>query len=220
MKIFIDAGHGGKDPGATGNSLVEKNLNLKVALLLEARLKHFGFEVMLSRYSDEDVSLQQRTDKANAWGAYFFLSIHHNGFTDPAARGIETYYSVRDGDSKLLTEKIQNALCKVFSMSDRGAKARINSSGKDWFHVLRESKAPVAMITETGFVTSPFDAETLKRLDFPETQAEILAVVIKAAYGQDVPEIEKLQSQVNELTDRVDRLYKFLGDASKIIPPK
>lgn len=215
MKLFIDPGHGGKDPGATGNGLVEKTLNLAVALALEAQLQRSGIEVMLSRYVDEEVSLRQRTDKANVWGADIFLSIHHNGFSDPSARGIETYYSVRPGESKQLADTVQKALCATLSLPNRGVKTKVNSVGRDWYHVLRESRASVAVITESGFVTSPADAELLKQPDFPRRQAEVLAGVIKALYGQDMPEIKKLQSQVKALTDRVDSLYKLLEDASK-----
>lgn len=213
MKLFIDPGHGGKDPGATGNGLVEKTLNLAVALSLERLLGRSGIEVMLSRYVDEDITLQQRTSKANAWGADIYLSIHHNGFTDPAARGIETFHSIRPGGSKQLAEAIQAALCDAFPLPSRGVKTRLNGVGTDWYHVLRESKAPVAVLIETGFVTSPADAAVLKQANFPALQAEVLAGVIKALYGrQDSPsELEQLRGQVKDLTVKVDRLYKFFG---------
>lgn len=221
MKLFIDPGHGGKDPGATGNALVEKTLNLAVALAMEAQLQRSGIDVMLSRYVDEDVTLQQRTDRANAWGADIFLSIHHNGFSDSTARGIETYYSTRPGECKQLADTVQKALCATFSMPNRGVKTKLNSAGMDWYHVLRESRASVAVITESGFVTSPADAELLKQPDFPRRQAEALAGAIKALCGrQAVTEIEKLQLQVNELTNRVDNVYKFLENLNKIIPLK
>jgi N-acetylmuramoyl-L-alanine amidase len=222
MKLFVDAGHGGKDPGATGNGLVEKTLNLAVALALEKQLQKSNIDVMLSRYVDEDISLRQRTDRANAWGADIFLSIHHNGFDDPVARGIETYYSVREGNSKQFAEVIQEALCAAFPMPDRGVKTKLGSSGRDWYHVLRESKALVAVITETGFVTSPADAALLKQPDFARREAEVLARVIKALYGQGngSDEVKKLRAEVDELAKKVDTLYKFFGDLNKIIPLK
>lgn len=221
MKLFVDPGHGGKDPGATGNGFVEKTLNLAVALSLEAQLQRSGIEVMLSRYVDEDVTPQQRTDRANAWGADIFLSIHHNGFSDPAARGIETYYSVQHEDSKKFAAAVQTALSAAFPTLNRGIKTKLGSSGKDWYHVLRESRALVAVIIETGFITNPGDAELLKRPDFPRRQAEVLAGVIKAMYGRnDMSETEKLRGQVDDLKIRVDALYKMLADLSKIIPLK
>lgn len=217
MKLFLDPGHGGKDPGATGNGLVEKALNLAVALALEKQLQKSDIDVMLSRYVDEDVSPQQRTDRANAWEADVFLSIHHNGFDDPAARGIETYYSIRHEDSKQFAEVIQKALCAAFPMPDRGVKTKLGSSGRDWYHVLRESRAPVAVITETGFVTSPADAALLKQPDFPRREAEVLAGAIKTLYGQNSSsEMEKLRGQVGELVARVDKIYKALGKINEV----
>jgi len=220
MKLFIDPGHGGKDSGATGNGLVEKTLNIAVALSLEAQLQRSGIEAMLSRYVDEDVTLQQRTDRANFWGADVFLSVHHNGFDNPGARGIETYYSIRQGDSKQFAEAIQTALCSAFPMSNRGTKTRLNGTGTDWYHVLRQSRAPVAVIIETGFVTSPVDAELIKQPDFPRRQAEVLARAIKGLYSRDNSsgEVEELKKQVKTLTEKVNTLNKFFGDLSKIIP--
>ena len=200
-ELFIDPGHGGKDSGATGNGLVEKTLNIAVALSLEAQLQRSGIEAMLSRYVDEDVTLQQRTDRANFWGADVFLSIHHNGFDNPGARGIETYYSIRQGDSKQFAEAIQTALCSAFPMSNRGTKTRLNGTGTDWYHVLRQSRAAVAVILQTGFVTSPVDAELIKP-DFPQREAEVLGQGIKRlvqpGYSSDeVEEFKEAGTNVN-----------------------
>lgn len=184
MKLFVDAGHGGSDPGVVGHTLEEKTLNLAVALALEQRLQHCrDIEVMLSRYADVSMSLQERTDRANAWGADVFLSIHHNGFIDPKARGIETFHSIRPGDSKQFAEVIQAALCNTFPLPNRGVKIRLNKAGRDWYHVLRESRAPIAIIAETGFVTNPEDAKVLRIAAFPATQAETIAQEIKQHFG-------------------------------------
>lgn len=93
-KIVIDAGHGGHDTGTIGpNGLMEKDLVLDVALklgkLLEDRL---GAEVIYTRDDDTFIPLETRTAIANKEGADLFISIHANSSSDPAARGIETYY--------------------------------------------------------------------------------------------------------------------------------
>ena len=76
-KIFIDAGHGGTDPGAVGNGLQEKVLTLTIAKKIESLLKNYeNVSVKMSRTSDTTLSLSQRTDAANAWGSDFFLSVH------------------------------------------------------------------------------------------------------------------------------------------------
>jgi N-acetylmuramoyl-L-alanine amidase len=92
-RIVIDAGHGGHDPGAQGSGINEAELTLDVALRLQKLLeKQPGFEVVMTRDSDEFIPLQERTAIANREGADLFLSIHANASRNPQARGIETYF--------------------------------------------------------------------------------------------------------------------------------
>jgi N-acetylmuramoyl-L-alanine amidase len=92
-RIVIDPGHGGHDPGATGNGVSEAELVLDVALRLEKLLqKQGGTEVVLTRRTDDFVSLPERTAIANRETADLFLSIHANASEDGAVRGIETYF--------------------------------------------------------------------------------------------------------------------------------
>ena len=92
-RIVIDPGHGGHDPGAMGNGVSEAELVLDVALRLEKLLeKQPGTQVMLTRRTDDFVSLPERTAIANRESADLFLSIHANASEDGTARGIETYF--------------------------------------------------------------------------------------------------------------------------------
>jgi N-acetylmuramoyl-L-alanine amidase len=92
-RIVIDPGHGGHDPGAKGDGLTEAELVLDVALRLEQMLlKLPGVEVVLTRRTDDFVSLQERTTIANRESADLFLSIHANASEDGQARGVETYF--------------------------------------------------------------------------------------------------------------------------------
>ncbi len=93
QRIVIDAGHGGHDPGAQGNDIVEKDLVLDVALRLQKLLSEQpGFDVILTRDCDEFIPLEERTAIANRAGADLFLSIHANASTSKDARGLETYF--------------------------------------------------------------------------------------------------------------------------------
>jgi N-acetylmuramoyl-L-alanine amidase len=92
--IVLDAGHGGHDSGATGpTGLMEKDLVLdvtrRVAKLVEARL---GLKVLLTRDSDNFVTLRDRTSYANRQHADLFVSIHANAHREAAADGVETYF--------------------------------------------------------------------------------------------------------------------------------
>jgi N-acetylmuramoyl-L-alanine amidase len=92
-RIVIDAGHGGHDPGAHGNGINEAELTLDVAQRLQKLLeKEPGFEVVMTRSTDEFIPLQERTEIANREGADLFLSIHANASRNPQAHGIETYF--------------------------------------------------------------------------------------------------------------------------------
>lgn len=92
-RIVIDAGHGGHDPGASASDLSEAELVLDVALRLEKLLLNQpGMEVILTRRSDEFLSLEERTEIANRESADLFLSIHANASADATAQGVETYF--------------------------------------------------------------------------------------------------------------------------------
>lgn len=80
VKLFIDPGHGGTDPGAVGNGLQEKSLTLQIATRIKdiLTLEYDNVSIRMSRTGDQTVSLSERTNAANAWGADFFLSVHIN----------------------------------------------------------------------------------------------------------------------------------------------
>src|SRR5690606_29502438 len=155
VKIFIDPGHGGNDPGAVANGLKEKDLTLKIAKYMrDYLLANFsGVSVRMSRETDKTVSLSARTNDANKWGADAFISIHINA---GGGTGFESY--VYPGVGKA-TKDLQNAIhgevMKAFSgFRDRGKK-QAN------FHVLRETKMS-AVLTENGFIDTKKDADFLK----------------------------------------------------------
>jgi len=90
--IMIDAGHGGKDPGAVAHGIQEKDINLRMARILGQMLKDQGFEVHYTRTSDKFLPLEERTAMANAKNADLFISIHCNAYKDKSVRGLEVYY--------------------------------------------------------------------------------------------------------------------------------
>ena len=92
IKVYIDAGHGGSDPGAIGSDLKEKDANLDIALKLKSKLEANGFEVVMTRTNDAYSTLDDRVNKANSSGADIFLSIHNNAALSKYAHGTETYW--------------------------------------------------------------------------------------------------------------------------------
>lgn len=92
--IMVDAGHGGKDPGAIGISgAIEKDIVFDIARRLKKALQEMGFEVLMTRDSDEFISLQRRAQMASQSDADIFVSIHANAARSRKIRGLEVYYS-------------------------------------------------------------------------------------------------------------------------------
>ncbi len=93
QRIIVDPGHGGQDPGCMYAGMQEKNITLDVALRLKQILQdEYGYEVLMTRYDDHFVPLEQRTAFANSHSADLFVSVHVNSSRNKQARGIETYY--------------------------------------------------------------------------------------------------------------------------------
>jgi len=151
MKIFIDAGHGGVDSGAVGVlGRQEKDDNLRMALALGNKLTSVGFEVMQSRNNDIAVSLEERVNKANNWGADLFICIHRNAYSNPNANGVEIYtYNQVSNNTTDWANIIESCLTKVYAQSNRGVKT-------DNFYVLRNTTMPAVLI-ELGFMTNATD---------------------------------------------------------------
>jgi N-acetylmuramoyl-L-alanine amidase len=150
VKIVLDAGHGGRDPGAVGPSgLEEAEVALAIVTFLYDELRSLDYEVVMTRWSDEFVALPLRCEVANDAGADIFLSVHLNS-DGPTAVGIETLYSTTEG--KALALPVHKALIKATGDRDRGLKERDN------LHVLNGTDMP-AILVEVGFISHP-DTET------------------------------------------------------------
>ena len=186
--FIINPGHGGGDPGACGNGIREKDLNLAVALALVPLLTARGIDVHLTRTGDTYRSLQQRSNFIVGVKPDAALDLHHNGASDPKARGIETFRSLFNPKSRALAEKVHPQLLSTLGMPDRKIKTRLYPGRTDWdyYHMIREphrrAGIPV-IVTEGGFVSSPRDAAIMKRANFAALEAEALARGICAFFG-------------------------------------
>ncbi len=122
LKIVLDAGHGGKDPGARGvGGIEEKDVVLAIALQLRDQFQAVaGVDVVLTRERDVFLSLEERTARANAEQADLFVSIHANASPNPASSGIETYYLNNTNDrATLRLAALENGLASVTGRRQR-----------------------------------------------------------------------------------------------------
>lgn len=138
-RIVVDAGHGGKDPGAVGpNGILEKDVTLKLARALSAELtRQIGCEVILTRNGDVYLPLEERTAIANKVGADLFVSLHANANHNRKAYGTETYYlnfSKNDKAAAVAARENGTSLKQVSDLElilfDLMANAKINESSR------------------------------------------------------------------------------------------
>ena len=178
MRVFIDPGHGGSDPGATANNIIEKEVNLAVALLARDLLTASGINVIMTRMDDTYVSLPDRTERANREKVDAFVSIHHNAADNTGARGLEVYHSIVGGEGQRLANLIHDQYRALMpELPSRGVRTRKNSNGRDYYHVIRETRMP-AVIIEGGFLTNPQDAALIKTREFQERQAQAISQAV------------------------------------------
>lgn len=104
MRIVVDPGHGGKDPGAVRKGYREKNWNLAVAKELAALLKKGGFEVRMTRDNDKFIALSERSKIANNFKADLFVSVHTNASKNSRANGFQVYFRSEKATDKEAAE--------------------------------------------------------------------------------------------------------------------
>lgn len=182
--IFIDPGHGGPDPGATGpTKTYEKNNTLAISLALNEILKQAGANVILSRTTDvspaytnysELECLQARMSLAKASNADLFISIHNDSFSKSTVQGTSTFYSgnnPKSNESLQLASSIQFALIDTLETTNRGVK-------EAGLYVLKNTTMPAALV-ETAFISNPYEEA---RLQNPTFQKNVSAAIFQGIY--------------------------------------
>jgi len=159
VKIMLDAGHGGKDSGAVGNGLREKDLTLNIVKKIGNLLAEYeDVEVHYTRTDDRFLELSERAEIANRLKADYFISVHINA---GGGTGFESYIYNGNVDAKTVAYQnvIHAEIMKVIgNVTDRGKK-RAN------YAVLRETHMP-AILTENLFIDNANDAAKLKSEQF------------------------------------------------------
>lgn len=168
MKIFLNAGHGGTDPGACSKSGTrEADITAKICSILGARLKANYYPVEIYQQNSSVFEVSRVENKS---GATCFISIHCNASTNPLAHGVETLYCSTSTKGKQLAEIMQDCLVKGTGLSNRGIKPRTD------LHVLNRTKAP-AILVETAFISNK-NEETILKIK-PEIFASAIWEAIK-----------------------------------------
>lgn len=181
VKIVIDAGHGGSDPGKVGvNGALEKDINLAVAILVQKKLVKAGYEVVMTRTeekvqgkkegqgetSGKAADMHRRIEIINECGAQALISIHQNSYGSASVRGPQVFYYNSSAEGLKFAQIMQDQLNTGMEVKrPRGAKANDN------YYLLRKSKI-TAVIVECGFLSNPDEAELLCTPEYQEKLAE------------------------------------------------
>lgn len=191
MKICIDPGHGGTDPGAVGqNGAKEKDIVLQISLKLRDALQRNGIDVVMTR--DKDIEsgklvIADRCKIANNAGVDYLVSIHANADSDrddKTGYGTETWAYSKTSAGYPLAQTVQNELIAATGLSDRGVKFN------DWA-ILKGVKDP-AVLVEMAFINNTKEEKLLTDASWQKKVAEAIAKAIVQHCGLAwVPEPEQ-----------------------------
>ncbi len=207
--VVIDAGHGGTDSGATGNGLLEKDLNLKISQYMYNRFRELGIPVTMTRSGDETLSPAQRTERIlNAYGNnpnVVVISNHNNATGSGDASGSEVIYALRNNDN-LARGILQNLGVEGATMRKYYQRRSTSDTSKDYYFIHRDTGNTEAVIVEYGFIDNPVDAKFVN--DNYERLAE--AVVRAVANYKGVPYTAPSGMQSNAYVVKAgDSLYSI-----------
>ena len=194
LTVIIDAGHGGEDGGAVSASgLLEKDLNLDIAMRLRVLLENEGVRVILTRDSDTllydrnvdyrgrkkalDLAARRRIAEENPNA--IFVSIHMNAYPQTQYHGLQVWYSPNDPRSRALAERIQNTVsAQLQPENDRRIKSATSA-----IYLLHHITSP-AVLVECGFLSNPEEAAALATEEYRERLAFLLCRAILESSGQ------------------------------------
>lgn len=193
--IMLDAGHGGRDPGAVYQGRQEKDDTLRLTLAIGEILQNNGIDVEYTRTTDIYESPLQKAQEANAAGVDFFVSIHRNSFpTDNVVSGVESLVYDLSGIKYEMAKNI-NAQLETVVFVNLGVKARPN------LIVLRRTKMP-AVLVEVGFINSDVDNELFDSHFYDIAQA-IAEGILDTLEVENAPSTNRYKVQTGAFRNEV-----------------
>jgi len=182
MKIIVDAGHGGTDPGAVGHGLQEKDVTLGVALRLHELLADRGHASVLTRRDDTFVDLNARWRAGK--GSDMFIAIHCNAFNGEA-HGQEVWWDDHDPTSQEFAGVVNDCMVEAFpAILNRGLKEGSASTYTDWYSFRND--APADVLLELGFIDNVSDNALLTEA-YWGSWAACIADAVDVFFGEGTP---------------------------------
>ena len=212
IKIIIDPGHGGLDGGATGNNLIEKDLNLKSSLYMYDRFNELGIPVKITRDSDEYLPKTERVERVkslyNNEPNVILISNHINA---GGGEGAEVVYSLKNDST--LAQSVLNNIGEAGQIKRKIYQRRLpENPNKDYYYILRETGNLEPILIEYGFIDNINDASKLKNNLEDYAEAVVKAVTEYAGYNYVKPgEIIDINKEIY-IVKRGDTLYSIARD--------
>ena len=212
IKIIIDPGHGGLDGGATGNNLIEKDLNLKSSLYMYDRFNELGIPVKITRDSDEYLPKTERVERVkslyNNEPNVILISNHINA---GGGEGAEVVYSLKNDST--LAQSVLNNIGEAGQIKRKIYQRRLpENPNKDYYYILRETGNLEPILIEYGFIDNINDASKLKNNLEDYAEAVVKAVAEYAGYDYVKPgEIIDINKEIY-IVKRGDTLYSIARD--------
>lgn len=177
-KIVIDAGHGGDDPGASGNGIIEKNLNLQISQYMYNLFRELNIPVTLTRNGDVTLSPTERVQKIlNAYGNSRNVIVISNHINAGGGDGAEVIYALRNNSN--LSNLVLNNLEKAGQNVRKVYQRRLPSdTSKDYYFIHRDTGVTESIIVEYGFLDTASDAEQLKN-NYQKYAAAVVDAVLE-----------------------------------------
>lgn len=202
-KVFLSAGHGGSDPGAVGNGLKEKDINLQTLRACKAELEAHGVEVVASRTQDENDPVGQEVKEANASKADVAVSFHVNA---GGGDGFEAFYHTSSAKGKKLAQ-LGDKYVKLLGQNSRGIK-----SGNHLYFV--KNTDMTAVLFESFFIDSKDKAigDTLaEQKAFGVAYAKAILEYLGIPYGgtkKKPTETKKKPTETKEKAPTTNTIYR------------
>lgn len=194
-KIVIDAGHGGSDPGSSGNGIIEKDLTLKISQYMYDLFKEKGIPVTMTRTTDETLSPDERVSRIlSAYGDNKNVIVVSNHINAGGADGAEVIYALRNNStlSNLILNSLKNAGQNVREAYQRRLPS---NTAKDYYFIHRNTGNTEAIIVEYGFLDSTLDDPTQLKNDYKKlTKAVVDAILEYIGYSVEQENVYTVKS--------------------------
>ena len=183
--VFLDAGHGGSDPGKVGvNGALEKDINLAIVEKVQEILENEGIATYLTRDSDKrfdgngeefskSLDMKNRVEIVNEIRPELVVSVHQNSYSSEQIKGGQVFYYQSSEESKTYAHIMQEAIREVDKENKRQAK------GNDTYYLLKKTEVPT-IIVECGFLSNWEEAEKLSQEAYQNDMAKAIAQGIKS----------------------------------------